>query len=621
MSDAAGREASEIVALAAAGKSAEAVARARAFAQDAATDPSALQFCSRFLALAGLADEALALARAAIRIEPTPSAYGRRLEGEAAALLGDAQAAIAAFGAAAELDPTDPGLRLRWADLLIRFERYIEADSGLARAPATPGIQRRRAVCALAFGRVAEAERFARAALDDPDEGPLARQWLASVMIQTGRVAEARAELAAVKRALPSRENAWTDDLFAANYDPALDAPALKALYAEWALRFCPRETPLAAPAIGGRRLRVAYVSPDFRRHSLRNFIAPVLAAHDRAKVEVYAYALVPSPDAVTAELQGLVDVWRDVARDDDEAFVARARADGIDVAVDLAGHTAGARLKAFARRLAPAQVTWLGYGGTTGVPAMDWYLADDRMVPIGAEDALSERVWRLDRAPFAFAPPAEMPAVTPPPSRDRGHTTFGSFSRLVRINDDVVAAWARILLGVPGSRLTLNALPFVDALVRGRMEGRFERFGVGRERLDLVYTSPQPATWAAYGGIDVALDPFPHNGGVTTFEALWMGVPVVSLRARAPLGRFGACLLDALDMSAWCSDDVDGYVACAIAAAREPAHTAATRAGLRARMAGSVLCDGVGLARALEKAYAGMREAAFSAGTSSDSV
>jgi predicted O-linked N-acetylglucosamine transferase (SPINDLY family) len=147
-------------------------------------------------------------------------------------------------------------------------------------------------------------------------------------------------------------------------------------------------------------------------------------------------------------------------------------------------------------------------------------------------------------------------------------------------------------------------------------MEARFDRHGIERERLDLVYTMPQPATWAAYGGIDVALDPFPHNGGVTSFEALWMGVPVVSLRARPPLGRYGDCLLGALGMDDWCAGGIEAYVARAVAAVADPESLARTRAGLRARMAGSELCDGAGLARALEDAYAGMLSAGFSSGS-----
>ncbi len=528
-------------------------------------------------------------------------------EGLAAAQRGDAEAALKAWRRARLLDPADQGTILRLGDLLIRIGRYADADAALAEGTPNPAIARRRAVCALAFGHFAAAEAFARAALDDAAEGPQARQFLASVLIQRGDVTAARAELATAKAADPAFETAYTDDLFAANYDPAMTGAALKNLYADWAKRFCPPEVPLATPPLGARRLKVAYVSPDLRRHSLRHFISPIFRHHDRAKVEVHAYALSGTPDAEAAALRGLVDVWHDCQMLDDDGLAAKARADGIDVAVDLAGHTAGAKLKAFARRLAPVQITWLGYGGTTGVGAMDWYLGDAHMAPPGSDAAFTERVWRLTRAAFAFDPPPEMPAVSPLPAQAKGHVTFGSFSRLVRINDAVIAAWAAILAQVPGSRLMLNALPFVDGTVRGDYAARFARQGVAADRLDLVYTSPQPATWAAYGQIDIALDPFPHNGGVTTFEALWMGVPMISLRARPPLGRYGDCLLSALGLDDSCVDTVDSYIARAVEAARDLPRLAALRSGLRPRMAASGLCDGKGLAAALDAAYFAM--------------
>ncbi|MBC8791692.1 MAG: hypothetical protein C6Y20_08780 [Tagaea sp. CACIAM 22H2] len=540
-------------------------------------------------------------------------------EGLAAAQRGDAEAALQAWRRARQLDPADQGTVLRLGDLLIRIGRYADADAALAEGTPNPAIARRRAVCALAFGNFADAERFARHATHDPDEGIYARQFLASVLIQRGDVQGAREQLALAKAADPAFETAYTDDLFAANYDPAITGAALKDLYADWAKRFCPPEVPLAALAIGGRRLKVAYVSPDLRRHSLRHFISPVFAHHDRAKIEVHAYALSGTPDAEAQALRKRVDVWHDCQALDDDGLAAKARQDGIDVAVDLAGHTAGAKLKAFARRLAPVQVTWLGYGGTTGVDAMDWYLGDAHMAPPGSEEAFTERVWRLDRAPFAFDSPSDMPAVSPLPAQAKGHVTFGSFSRLVRINDAVIAAWAAILAQVPGSRLMLNALPFVDGTVRADYAARFARHGIAADRLDLVYTSPQPATWAAYGQIDVALDPFPHNGGVTSFEALWMGVPMVSLRARPPLGRYGECLLSALQLDDFRVDTVDAYIARAADAARDLPMLAALRGALRPRMAASELCDGKGLAAALDAAYLAMFNAR--AASSSGSV
>ncbi|MFN7194452.1 MAG: hypothetical protein ACK5U4_23700, partial [Rhodospirillales bacterium] len=322
-----------------------------------------------------------------------------------------------------------------------------------------------------------------------------------------------------------------------------------------------------------------------------------------------FAYASVARPDAGTAALRPLFQNWRDASALDDAALLDAIRRDGIDVLVDLAGHTAATRLKLFARRAAPVQVTWLGYGGTTGVPEMDYYLGDAQMLPPGAEAALTEKPWRLPRACFAYDPPTDMPDPGPLPAWAEGYVTFASFSRLVRLNDDVIAAWARILGAVPRSRLFLNALAFVDVGAVARMQARFARYGIAPERLELRYTRPQPKTWDAYRTVDIALDPFAHNGGVTSFEALWMGAPLVSLRARPPLGRYGDCLLSALNLADWCTDTLDAYVARAIAAAHDLDRLAALREGMRIRMRASALCDGPGLAAAMDAAFLKMRE------------
>ena len=254
--------------------------------------------------------------------------------------------------------------------------------------------------------------------------------------------------------------------------------------------------------------------------------------------------------DATTARLRGLADHWRSTVGADDDAVAAMIRADRIDVLVDLAGHTAGNRLGVFARRAAPVQVaSLLGTGTTSGLSAMDAFLADDRLVPAGTEHLFSERVVRLGRTPLAYRPPAEMPAVGPLPASARGFVTFGYFGRTVRLNDEVIAVWCRVLRAVPGSRLVLNSAPFDEAAGRDLFAGRFAAQGIGADRLDLVFTAPQTRTWAAYGAIDIALDPFPHNAGTTTIEALWMGVPVVSLAGRPSVGRFGDSILSAVGL------------------------------------------------------------------------
>jgi predicted O-linked N-acetylglucosamine transferase (SPINDLY family) len=245
-----------------------------------------------------------------------------------------------------------------------------------------------------------------------------------------------------------------------------------------------------------------------------------------------------------------------------------------------------------------------LGHGYSAGLAAIDVFLSDDFLTPPGAEAWFSECIARLPRIPLAYAPPDGMPPVGPLPALTNGHVTFGYFGRLDRLTDDVVVAWARILSAIPGSRLVLNNRPLREPGMRDLIAARFATHGIGRERLQLIATAPQPRTWAAYGGIDIALDPFPHNAGTTTIEALWLGVPVISLAGRPSVGRFGAMILHAIGMDEWVADDTAGYVCRAIAAAADLARLAAIRKGLRSRVAGSPLCDAVGLAREIEAVY-----------------
>ena len=607
----------KLAALAQAGAWDEALRLARSLDADPANEADGqVQFgCAQvFLAMDDKARAAVCAARAVALLpgQAGPLMVRARLH----AASGNADASLADLAAAAGIAPANADLRALQVEILHRLDRYADAacilDEAAAAGASSPALFHFRSVTDLAFGDITKAEISARQALAGAADPAAAQRWLGTVLLQDGRVAEARAAFAAAIAANPNDEQAWTDDLFAANYDPTLDEAALKACYVAWGRRFVPvRAAKLAAPALGGRRLRVGYVSQDLRLHSIRHFLSPVVPHHDRAKVETFAYASVARPDAGTAALRPLFENWRDASALDDAALLDAIRRDGIDVLVDLAGHTAATRLKLFARRAAPVQVTWLGYGGTTGVPEMDYYLGDAQMLPPGAEAALTEKPWRLPRACFAYDPPTDMPDPGPLPALAAGYVTFASFSRLVRLNDDVIAAWARILGAVPKSRLFLNALAFVDAGAVARMQARFAKYGIAPERLELRYTRPQPKTWDAYRTVDIALDPFAHNGGVTSFEALWMGAPLVSLRARPPLGRYGDCLLSALNLADWCTDTLDAYVARAIAAAHDLDRLAALREGMRIRMRASVLCDGPGLAAAMDAAFREMREAA----------
>ncbi|MBN8896949.1 MAG: hypothetical protein J0H35_01985 [Rhodospirillales bacterium] len=295
------------------------------------------------------------------------------------------------------------------------------------------------------------------------------------------------------------------------------------------------------------------------------------------------------------------------------EAVATRVHLQERDVLVDLAGHTAGSRLLVFARKPAPVQVAYiLGHGSTSGLVAMDAFIADATLVPPAADALFSERVVRLPRIPIAYRPPADMPAPTSLPARTTGHVTFGYFGRPERLSPRVIATWARILRVLPSARLVLNSRPFFEPAFRDLYRTRFAEEGIGPDRLDLTYTHPQPRTWEAYGRIDIGLDPFPHNAGTTTIEALWQGVPVLTLADRPPVGRFGASILRSVGLDDWIAPDLDAYVARAVAAATQLDLDALSdlRAALRARVQASALCDADDLARCLERTYRELIEA-----------
>jgi len=402
--------------------------------------------------------------------------------------------------------------------------------------------------------------------------------------------------------------------LLALNDRHDLPSEVIFAEYQRWDARHGRRWLP-AAPVrrldpIRGRRLRIGYVSPGFRQHTIAWFAEPLIAAHNRSKVELFLYAEVSTEDETTMRFRALADHWRTTAGHDDAAVAAMIRHDRIDVLVDLGGHTAGGRMLVFARRPAPVQLTGLlGHGGTSGLSAVDAFLGNVALVPPNAEALFSEPVIRLPRIPIVYQPPANMPPVAPLPARSNGYVTFGYFGRPERLNPTVTATWSRILRAVPGSHLVLNNRAYQEPEFCDLVAERFAVLGVPRDRIDMIYTAPQPCTWVAYGAIDIALDPFPHNAGTTAMEALWQGVPVVTLASRPGPGRLGSAILGAIALDDWIADDPDAYAAHAIAAAANIDALARLRATLRSRFEASPLRDAPGLARCLEATYRALCE------------
>jgi protein O-GlcNAc transferase len=372
-----------------------------------------------------------------------------------------------------------------------------------------------------------------------------------------------------------------------------------------------PHWTPHANARDPRKRLKIGYVSPDFRKHAVAYFIEPVLANHDKSAVEVFCYYNNKHIDAVTQRLQALADHWIPCKLLSDDQLAERIRADGIDILIDLAGHTGGNRLLTFARKPAPVQVTFLGYPATTGLSAIDYRLTDAHVEPPGMTEALNvEQLWRLPGMYCCYRAHANSPDVIDhPPSDDNGYVTFGCFNNFSKVTDPVLALWARVLQQASGARLMLE-IPGIDhPPYRTEVERRFARLGVPLERVIFIPRKPENQ-YVLYNRIDIALDPFPCNGGTTSLDTVWMGVPFVTLAGRHFTSRMGVTILTNAGLPELIAQSEDEYVGIAAALAQDPIRLKTIRAGLRERVQASPLMDAPRLTAHLEQAYRGMWQA-----------
>lgn len=355
------------------------------------------------------------------------------------------------------------------------------------------------------------------------------------------------------------------------------------------------------------RRLRIGYISPAFCFHVISFFMEPILRFHDKGQVEVFCYAEVAQPDDYTERLKGMVDGWRSTVGMGDEAVARMIHEDHIDILVDLAGHTNNSRLKALAYKPAPVQVTYLGYFSTTGLEAMDYWLTDHVLHPEDTVELATETIYRLPRCCVCYQPPEPSPDVVT--SKRQGDAImFGSFNDLLKTTPRSIALWSRVLKAVPGSMMTLKTGALADANVRQSVIERFAAHGVSAERLIL---RPQIHShfehMRCYGEMDIALDTVPRTGGTTTADALWMGVPVITLAGALFIERLSATMITAVGAHDLIAGSEEDYVAKAVALASDADHRLRLRQSLRGRMAASPLCDGAGLASAMETAYRDM--------------
>ena len=437
---------------------------------------------------------------------------------------------------------------------------------------------------------------------------------LGGILRDMGRFEESRK---ALQRALEIDSDcaiAHNNLLFIHNY--VADQPA--ALLLADAQRFGDMATRMARPFAAwpnppdpDRCLRVGLVSGDLCSHPVGYFLESVLfllISQAPLRLELFAYATSFREDDTSRRLRACCRVWRSVLGLSDERLAQQIHYDGIDILIDLAGHTEHNRLPVFAWRPAPVQATWLGYFATTGVAEIDYLIADLWTLPPSEEPKFTERIWRLPETRLCFTPPNfDLGSNTALPALDNGYVTFACFNNLAKVNDAVVALWARILIAVPGSRLFFIAPQLRDTTVKENLVTRFGGYGIVSKRLVLLASVPRVDYLATYQRVDIALDPFPYPGGTTTVEALWMGIPVLSLAGERFLSRQGVGLLMNAGLPEWVAADPDDYVARAISHAGDLHALALLRAGLRQQVLATPIFDAPRFAQHFEAALRGM--------------
>jgi predicted O-linked N-acetylglucosamine transferase (SPINDLY family) len=459
------------------------------------------------------------------------------------------------------------------------------------------------------LGRSVEAERAARRAIQLNGANAQAHSALGRILLSRGRQAQAVASFSRAVELEPRDPTLMTGLLYAMVQDEAVDLQQLASMHRQFGKKFgaglSDRTHQHANVRDPDKRLRVGFVSGDLRQHAVAYYIEPVWRELDRTRIEVFAYSNSHFEDSTSRRLKALVDHWRAVFPLNDSQLVERIKTDGIDILIDLSGHTVGNRLLAFARKPAPVQASWIGYPESTGLTAMDYHLCNVQSTPPGAFDSLYvEKLVHLHAA-GPFEPDPRSPEVNPLPALQRGFVTFGSLNRLSKLGASVVPTWSRVLLAVPGSRLLLGNV--TDQGAEGELLQRFAELGIAADRVTFMARQSIEAYLRLHHEIDVMLDTFPYTGGTTIKHALWMGVPTVTLAGQRRSERGGTANMARVGLDDWSVTSTDAYVERAVRAAADLAGLAALRAGMRERITHSPLCQAHNIARSLEFALRAM--------------
>jgi len=531
---------------------------------------------------------------------------------------GDPAAAEASYRACLSIEPDDYPATLNLGAMLLQQGKVEAAVESLERARSLRPDQTEPltnlGAAHLREGRIDAAVAILSQALTLPGGVDAVAGNLAGALTDQARHGDA---MDILRRAIandPSpADAAWHNYLFSMHYAPDYDPAFGAAEHKRWGtlvagmVRRDPR--PFAGPRDPEKKLTVGFVSPDFCAHPVATFLGPLFDGIDRSRFGIVALAQQTVRDETTARLQARTERWIEIQNMSDQAALDAARAVPVDILIDLAGHTSGNRLGIFARRAAPVQVTYLGYPATTGLGEIDYRLTDAWADPVGiAEAHYAERLYRLPQGFLCYRPPASAPAVVASPAAAKGFVTFGSFNNLAKLTDRTIADWATVLSRVPESRLVLKSRPLGDDGTRERIAARFAAHGIGAERLNLLgRLASAESHLAAYGQIDIALDTYPYNGTTTTCEALWMGVPVLTIAGRGHVSRVGVSLLRAIGMDELIAGTPSAYIERAVTLALDRARLAALRAALRPAMQQAPLMDAAAFCRKFETALRDM--------------
>jgi predicted O-linked N-acetylglucosamine transferase (SPINDLY family) len=570
--------------------------------------PDALCGLAALLQQQGRAGEALALCRLALQL-PSPTAVLLMNVGAVLLLLGQLEDGLAVSRRALALDPDLLNACNNIGSMLVGEGRLVEAEAcyreALLRHPQWALGQFNLGNILRAMNLPAAAEAAYRVVLALDPQWAAAWCNLGSACGDQGRLEEA---VAAYRRAL-AMQPGWAEPqsnlLLTLQYMSTISPAAIFAEqrgYAAWLEAPLKEHWPAHANAPDPqRRLRIGYVSADFRRHPVANFFEPVLASHDHSQFEIFCYYNNSIRDEVSLRLEQQADHWCVCAGMTNEQMAARIQADGIDILFDLSGYSAGNRLPVFARKPAPVQVTWIGYPGTTGLSAMDYRLTDAWLDPPGLTECYhSEQLVRLTGS-ATFRPADSSPAVNPLPALGSGAVTLACLNSLIKVNPQVIAVWARILARLPGARLMLGNVS-EPGMVQ-RMQAMFADAGVAAERLILMPNLPLQDYLALHHRIDLALDPFPYGGGTSTYHSLWMGVPVITLAGASAPARQGAAILGGLGLTECIAESEDAYVERVLALLADLPALERLRQSLRQRLEATVALGAGPLTRSLEQA------------------